>query len=90
MFKIMILDSWYNLSDDQREFQIKDRISLMRFLGLSLDDTVPDAKTIWLFRRQLTGAGLDDSLNILVINASGVAFILDAESRQNSSRLVHH
>ena len=51
---IMILDSWYNLSDDQREFQIKDRISLMRFLGLSLDDMVPDAKTIWLFRPQIT------------------------------------
>ena len=58
MFKIMILDSLYNLSDDQLEFQIKDRISFMRFLGLSLDDTVPDAKTIWLFRQQLTEAGL--------------------------------
>ena len=54
MFKIMILDSLYNLSDDQLEFQIKDRISFMRFLGLSLDDMVPDAKTIWLFRPQIT------------------------------------
>ena len=62
MFKIMILDSLYNLSDDQLEFQIKDRISFMRFLGLSLDDTVPDAKTIWLFRQQLTEAGLIEKL----------------------------
>ena len=54
MFQIMILDSWYNLSDDQLEFQIQDRISVLRFLGLSLDDTVPDAKTIYLFRQQLT------------------------------------
>ena len=59
---IMILDSWYNLSDDQREFQIKDRISLMRFLGLSLDDMVPDAKTIWLFRPQLTQGRLTENL----------------------------
>lgn len=62
MFKIMILDSLYNLSDDQLEFQIRDRISFMRFLGLSLGDTVPDAKTIWLFREQLTEAGLIDKL----------------------------
>jgi transposase, IS5 family len=56
MFKIMILHSLYNLSDDQMEFQIRDRISFMRFLGLNLGDTVPDAKTIWLFREQLTEA----------------------------------
>lgn len=56
MFKIMILHSLYNLSDDQLEFQIRDRISFMRFLGLGIGDTVPDAKTIWLFREQLTEA----------------------------------
>jgi len=54
MFKIMILQSLYNLSDDQVEFQIRDRLSFMRFLGFSISDTVPDAKTIWLFREQLT------------------------------------
>ena len=58
MFKILILQSLYNLSDDQLEFQIRDRLSFMRFLGLSLSDIVPDAKTIWLFREQLTEAGL--------------------------------
>jgi len=58
MFKILILQSLYNLSDDQLEFQIRDRLSFMRFLGLSLGDTVPDAKTVWLFREQLTEAKL--------------------------------
>jgi IS5 family transposase len=58
MFKIMILQSLYNLSDDQVEFQIRDRLSFMRFLGLSLSHTVPDAKTIWLFREQLTEVNL--------------------------------
>ena len=58
MFKIMILQSLYNLSDDQVEFQIRDRLSFMRFLEMSVSDTVPDAKTIWLFREQLTQSGL--------------------------------
>lgn len=58
MFKVLILQSLYNLSDEQTEFQIRDRLSFMRFLGLSLGDAVPDAKTIWLFREQLTEAEL--------------------------------
>lgn len=62
MFKILILQSLYNLSDDQIEFQIRDRLSFMRFLGLSLNRTVPDAKTVWLFREQLNEAGLIKTL----------------------------
>jgi len=58
MFKILILQSLYNLSDDQSEFQVRDRLSFMRFLGLTLGERVPDAKTIWLFRDQLTQADL--------------------------------
>ena len=58
MFKILVVQSLYNLSDDAVEYQIMDRISFMRFLGLSLGDRVPDAKTIWLFREQLTEAKL--------------------------------
>jgi transposase, IS5 family len=58
MFKVLIIQSLYNLSDDQTEFQVRDRLSFMRFLGLSLGDVVPDSKTIWLFREQLNQAGL--------------------------------
>jgi len=58
MFKVLILQSVYILSDEQAEFQIRDRLSFMRFLDLSLGDDVPDAKTIWLFREQLTEAGV--------------------------------
>ena len=57
MFKVLILQSLYNLSDEQTEYQIRDRLSFMRFLNLELGDAVPDAKTIWLFREQLTDAG---------------------------------
>ena len=62
MFKILVLQSLYNLGDDSIEYQIRDRISFMRFLGLSLGDRVPDAKTIWLYRENLGKAGLVDKM----------------------------
>lgn len=58
MFKILILQSLYNLSDAQMEFQITDRFSFMAFLNLNLNERVPDEKTIWLFREELTKAEL--------------------------------
>ena len=54
MFKTLVLHALYNLSDDQTAYQIRDRLSFMRFLGLDLDQRIPDAKTIWLFREALT------------------------------------
>lgn len=62
MFKILILQRYYNISDDKMEFAILDRLSFMRFLGLTLSDKVPDAKTIWLFREQLTKNNLAEKL----------------------------
>ena len=46
MFKILILRTLYNLSDDHLEYQIRDRISFMQFLDSRLDDRVSDAKTL--------------------------------------------
>jgi transposase len=43
MFKILVLQSLNNLSDDKTEFMIKDRLSFMRFLGLDFEGKVPDA-----------------------------------------------
>ena len=57
MFKILVLQRLFNLSDDQTEYQITDRMSFQRFIGLSLGERVPDAKTIWLFRDTLTQSG---------------------------------
>lgn len=62
MFKVLVLQALYNLSDDAAEFMIKDRLSFMRFLGLGLADRVPDAKTIWLFREHLVRAGAMETL----------------------------
>jgi len=62
MFKILLLQGLYNLSDAQAEYQIKDRLSFMRFLGLALGDTIPDEKTIWAFREILSETKTLDKL----------------------------
>ena len=62
MFKTLLLSALYNLSDDQIEYQVRDRLSFMRFLGLSLADRVPDAKTVWLYRDALAQAGKVEEL----------------------------
>lgn len=62
MFKILILQRYYNVSDDAIEYAILDRLSFMRFLGLGINDPAPDAKTIWLFRDTLTKKGLIEKL----------------------------
>jgi IS5 family transposase len=62
MFKILILQRLYNLSDDQTEYQIRDRASFQRFLSLEVDDGSPDAKTIWLFRERIKELGLERDL----------------------------
>ncbi|GAB1858618.1 hypothetical protein MHTCC0001_34580 [Flavobacteriaceae bacterium MHTCC 0001] len=58
MFKILILQRYYNLSDDQTEYQINDRMSFMRFLNLTISDDIPDSKTIWNFAERLSDLGL--------------------------------
>lgn len=62
MFKILILQRYYNVSDDAMEYAILDRLSFMRFLGLGINDLVPDSKTIWLFRDTLTKLNLIEEL----------------------------
>ena len=62
MFKILVLQTLYNLADEQVEYQIRDRLSFMRFLGLGLEDVVPDATTVWLFREALSRANLVKAL----------------------------
>ena len=47
LFKLLIVQQLYNLSDEELEYQTYDRTSLRRFLGLSPAAEIPDAKTIW-------------------------------------------
>ena len=71
MFKILILQRYYNLSDGQVEFQINDRMSFMRFPDLSMADDIPDCKTVWHFREQLTDPDLMDELFSLFLKELG-------------------
>ncbi len=62
MFKVLVLQAMHSLSDERCEYLIKDRLSFMRFLGMSLADPVPDANTIWNYREALKRAGAMDAL----------------------------
>src|SRR6202795_4346104 len=62
MFRMLVLQSLYNLSDEQVEFQVRDRLSFTRFLGLGFEDGIPDGTTLWLFREKLAKAGLVETL----------------------------
>ncbi len=50
MFKAMLLQSWYNLSDPHLEKQLARDLLFRRFVGLSVADSVPDHSTLWRFR----------------------------------------
>ncbi|GAD11650.1 transposase and inactivated derivatives (plasmid) [Gluconobacter frateurii NBRC 103465] len=62
MFKILVIQTLNNLSDERAKYLINDRLSFMRFLGLELSGRVPDAKTVWLFRERLTQVGATEGL----------------------------
>jgi len=56
MLRVLILKRLYNLSDEQMEYQLRDRLSFLRFVRLGLGDAVPDSRTIWLYADQLAKA----------------------------------
>jgi IS5 family transposase len=62
LFKILILQRYYGLGDNQVEYQMLDRISFKTFLGLETGDKVPDEKTVWSFRERITKTGLVEEL----------------------------
>ena len=62
MFKTLVVQRYYNLSDEQTEYQISDRLSFQKFVGWTVADKVPDANTVWDFREALTSAGVFEQL----------------------------
>jgi hypothetical protein len=62
MFRMLVVQSLYNLSDEQAEYQARDRLSFTRFLALGIEDRIPDGTTLWLFREKLAKAGLIETL----------------------------
>ena len=62
MFKMLVLQHLFNLSDGELEFQVNDRRSFEEFVGLGVMDSIPDATTVWLFRERLRQAGVTEEL----------------------------
>lgn len=83
MFKIMILQRYYGLSDKQVEFQIIDRLSFKKFLGLESGDKVPDEKTVWLFRENLTNSGA-----VELLFSQFIQFLEDKNLIFNEGKLI--
>lgn len=82
MFKTLVIKRLYNLSYGQTEYQINDRMSFMRFLGLDFGDRIPDEKTIWLYEDMLAkseaGKELFDlffAANPLMLNVAFKSFL---------------
>src|SRR6266849_10825717 len=62
MFRMLVLQALNNLSDEQVEYQVRDRLSFTRFLGFGIEGSIPDGTTLWLFRETLAKAGLIEKL----------------------------
>jgi len=62
MFKMLVLQTPYNLADEQVGYRICDRLSFARFLSLGIEDAVPDATTVWRFRERLQEQGLPETV----------------------------
>jgi hypothetical protein len=62
MFRMLALQSLYNLSGEQAEYRVRDRFSFTRFLRLGIEDRIPDGTTLWLFREKPAQAGLTEKL----------------------------
>ncbi len=62
LFKMTLLQTWYGLSDYEVEDRVNDSISFSRFVGVSLDSSVPDHSVISRFRSELTQKGVYEKL----------------------------
>ncbi|MFV0247667.1 MAG: transposase [Tenacibaculum sp.] len=92
MFKILLLQRYYNLPDNQIEYQINDRLSFMRFLNLTISDDILDSNTVWHFTERLKDLSLTKELFYLfgkelkklrlIVNKGGIINASFAEAHQ--------
>ncbi len=66
LFKMLLLETWYRLSDYQVEEEVNDRITFSRFCNISIDSTVPDHSVLSRFRTELTKKKALDKLLYLI------------------------
>ena len=64
MFKIVMLQDWHNISDENTEYLINDRLSFQRFLGMEMGEKAPDCKTLWLFKERLGEDGMRECFDL--------------------------
>jgi len=83
MFKILILQRYYGLGDTQVEYQIIDRISFKKFLGLETGDKVPDEKTVWAFRENITNTEI-----VQVLFDQFISYLEDKSLIFNEGKLI--
>ena len=62
MVRVLLIQQLFNLSDEQMEFQLLDRLSFQRFVGLRSSSQIPDRTTIWTFKERLIKAGASESI----------------------------
>ncbi len=98
MVKVLLLQQWYDASDEGMEEALWDRVSFKRFVGLGMEDEVPDHSTISRFRKEVTDRGLGrrlfkeltrqlDKKGLVVKKGTLLdATIVEAQARRPSSR----
>ncbi len=62
MVRVLLIQQMFNLSDEQMEFQLLDRLSFQRFVGLRASSQIPDRTTVWTFKERLIKAGASESI----------------------------
>ena len=87
LFKVLLLQNLYNLSDPAAEEAISDRLSFRRFLGLNLDQPVPDHSTIHRFRDRISGQ-IDELFSLVTRQLEAKGLILKKGTLVDAS-LVH-
>jgi hypothetical protein len=90
IFRMLVLQSLYNLSDEQVEYQVRDRLSFKQFLGLGIEDDIPDGTTLWLFREDRGGGDLwhnqllpEDRLAELMVDLFGIRLVAATIARMS-------
>ena len=94
LFKALVLQAWYGLSDAELEYRLGDSLAFGRFVGLSLEDEVPDHTTLCRFRNRLIAGRLLEKLFAELdgqLEAAGVVLksgtLLDATLIETSAPL---
>lgn len=75
MFKVLVLQRYHDLSDEEAEYQLVDRLSFRKFAGIGLGQAMPDRNTIWKLKERLGSAGMEAVFAALnrVLEASGLS-----------------